>query len=201
MEKTIRLGIGPDCDIQVGQTKEHHVIAEITYQRGYWVLKNLDQSKSIIVNDEFLSGTRNFDKYDNITIDNKTINWSNYLYEGDEQELNLKDLRTFDGRVSRSNYRALSLMFLGLAIAVIFLPGLLVALWESKSRNRLQSATETIETMRAIGPFIHTVGFFLLASLLVLISIKRIRDVGKPIWTLIIPVYNLKVLFFDPSHK
>ncbi len=112
----------------------------------------------------------------------------------DEQDLYFEDFTTFKGRISRANFRALNLLVLGVAICIYFLPGFAnqIIILEVE----LNLFTKSIKFL--ISP-IHIVGYILLLIFYLLLSVKRMRDTGNPLWKLLIPFYNLKILFFEES--
>ncbi|MFK8054788.1 MAG: DUF805 domain-containing protein [Saprospiraceae bacterium] len=122
-----------------------------------------------------------------------TIHWNNYLIEGDSQDLHLSDFLSLNGRVSRSNFRALSFLAFGLAICILLLPGLLGV--ELQQKHGIDVET----TMDASGILIYIVSYTILTLLLLLMAIKRMRDTGNSPWKLLIPLFNLKALYFDVS--
>lgn len=202
MKKQFKIGkhIENDIVIRAKDCLDFH--AEINYEKGHWNLRNLVKSKAIIVNNGIIETTKRLNKSDTIKIGKQTIYWSNYLYEGDKQELYIRDIISYNGRISRSNFRALSLLSIGMVITVYFLPGLLIAARLYLNRRRFSEVEFDIGyAIQEIAPIIHTIGFMLMGIILVLLAIKRIRDTGHPIWKLLIPIYNLKILYFEPSKR
>lgn len=193
----INIGGRKENDIVLKRKNSPDIHAEITYYRGNWIFKNLIEKNPVFINGEKIEAPRHLNKNDIITIGKQTIHWSNYLYEGETQELNLKDIISFNGRISRSNFRTLSLLSIGLIICVLFLPGLLVAILESLSILKFDS----VNTIQEVQPVVYILGFSVIGILLLLLAIKRIRDTGHPIWKLWIPIYNLKILYFELSKK
>ena len=70
----------------------------------------------LLILQNFNKISKQLNKKDKIRIGKQTIYWSNYLYEGENQELYLKDIFSYNGRISRPNFRALSLLAIGLII-------------------------------------------------------------------------------------
>ena len=63
-------------------------------------------------------------------------------------------------------------------------------------------STEEIDSVHyTIAPFIWTILLGLLCFVFILLSIKRFRDTGKPFWKILIPIINIKILFFEESKK
>ncbi len=118
-----------------------------------------------------------------------------------EQDILLKDLFSPIGRMSRSNYRFLSLLLAGFAACTIFLPGLIVALWRALTRRGSQYDLTPNVVIQEIAPFVYLIGFSLLAIVYIFISIQRMRDAGRPFWILLIPIWNLKMLYFENSKS
>lgn len=202
MKKKIKIGTEKSCRIKLSENDCPNICAEIFYDKGYWLLRNLIESESVFVNNEKITEDRILDKYDKIQICGQIIHWSNYLYEGDQQELTIKDFKSINGRLSRSNFRALTLLLIGATICVFFIPGIVVAFWKYFNRRKFRSIEfDTIETIESIAPIVYSIGFGLITILLILISIKRFRDTGETTWKILIPIYNLKILFFDKSMK
>lgn len=202
MKKQFKIGkhIENDIVIRAKDCPDFH--AEINYEKGHWNLRNLVKNKAIIVNNGIIETTKRLNKSDTIKIGKQTIYWSNYLYEGDKQELYIRDIISYNGRISRSNFRALSLLSIGMVITVYFLPGLLIAARLYLNRRRFSEVEFDIGyAIQEIAPIIHSIGFMLIGIILVLLAIKRIRDTGHPIWKLLIPIYNLKILYFEPSKR
>lgn len=173
-----------------------NLLAEINYEKGNWILINLVKDKSIFVNGNKIETPIRLNKNDKIKIGKQTIYWSNYLYEGENQELDLAEIFTFNGRISRSNFRALSLLAIGMMICVLFTPGLVGVI---RSRRGSLEIAERI-TQNSM-PIVYIIGFSIIGIAMLLLAIKRIRDTGNPIWKLLIPIYNLKILYFDESYK
>ncbi|MFT4532967.1 MAG: glycine/serine hydroxymethyltransferase [Saprospiraceae bacterium] len=90
----------------------------------------------------------------------------------------------------------------GLAISILFLPGLLVAVWEYLNRRRFREVDfDSVNAIQEVAPKVYVIGLSLLTFMIILLSIKRIRDTVNTIWKLIIPLYNLKLLHFDKSKE
>ena len=101
-------------------------------------------------------------------------------------------------RISRSNFRALTLLSIGMAICVFFSPGLLGSI----ANGRRSGNPELIEEVTQNSmPIVYIIGFSIIGIALILLAIKRMRDTGNSIWKLLIPIYNLKILYFDESKK
>ena len=82
-------------------------------------------------------------------------------------------------------------------ICVFFSPGLLGAIGKGRIGN-----PELMEKItRNSAPIVYLIGFSIIGIAMILLAIKRIRDTGNPIWKLLIPIYNLKILYFDESYK
>ncbi len=202
MKQSIKIGTTEECRIPIRSKHCPKVCAEITYQRSIWVIESFVGSKDIIVNSKPLLEPRILEKYDVIKAYRKVIYWSDYLYEGEEQVLEMRDFTSLHGRISRANFRALSLLALGAAICVYFLPGLIIGLLHALfHRSSIASELSYTESIQFITPPIHFVGYTLLALFYVLLSIKRWRDTGQKMWKIMIPFYNLWGLYFRPSRK
>ena len=202
MSRIYKIGKGCENDIEIRDQDCPDLQAEIKYERGYWILTNLVESKTIIVNDDVIETPIKLAKNDRIRICNQTIYWSNFLYEGKNQELKLIDITSFNGRISRSNFRALSLLAFGLGICISFLPGLSVAVWEYLNRGRFREGDfDSVNAIQEIAPTVYVIGFSVLIVMMILLSSKRIRDTGNSMWKLIIPIYNLKLLYFNTSKE
>lgn len=173
------------------------IFATIIYRKGYWILENSNNAY-LEVNNTKIKDKIILEKRDVIKIQKCIFHWNDYIKEGNNQEIELKDLLSFHGRINRKNYRAIWLLAIGLGITVYFLPGLVVTYLESRRRYSLEKF-DTIGNIQELGPYIHVPGFTLILSSMILFSIKRIRDTGKSISTLLIPLYNLKVLLFNES--
>ncbi|MDF1698371.1 MAG: FHA domain-containing protein [Saprospiraceae bacterium] len=200
MKTLYKIGGNDLSDNKLFNINQAKPIAEITYERGSWILKNLDSDEKLLLNDRELVEPQALKKYDVIKIGSKKNYWSDYLYEGDKQELVLVDILHFHGRLSRANFRALSILLLGIGICLFFLPGLWVAYYRYLNRNRLQSIDfDPYEMIQNISPYIYGIGYLILLIVLFILVIKRMRDAKEPIWKLGIPVYNLKILYFDIS--
>jgi uncharacterized membrane protein YhaH (DUF805 family) len=197
MKNQFNIGKAEENDIVIQDRNCPDLHAQINHEKGNWILSNLVKEKPIIINNNQVEKPINLDKNDKIKICEKTIYWSNYLYEGENQELYLKDIFSYNGRISRSNFRALSLLAIGMMICVFFSPGLLGAI--GKGRRGNPELMEKITQNSA--PIVYLIGFSIIGIAMILLAIKRIRDTGNPIWKLIIPIYNLKMLYFDESYK
>lgn len=191
---------------RIGNSKENEIViqdeeclslhAEINYDKGNWFLSNLAKDIPVYLNGEKIESKKQLSKNDKIKIGKQIIYWSNYLYEGENQDLYLKDLFTYNGRISRSNFRALSLLAIGMIICVFFSPGLL---GEIAGRRRSSEMVERIT--QNLAPIVYIIGFSTIGIAMILLAIKRFRDTRNPFWKLLIPIYNLKILYFDESAK
>ena len=132
MKTIYNIGRSLENDIVIRNSEGPNRIAQINYVRGNWILNKSGSSIAVFLNKVEIQDSTKLTKYDIINIENQTIHWSNYLYEGENQELGLKDFSSFNGRISLSNFRALNLLLIGLSIGVFFLPGLL----QSSKRHR-----------------------------------------------------------------
>ncbi len=196
MKNQYRIRKGKENEFVIQDKKCPNIQAEINYEKGNWFLKNLAKEKSIFVNGEKIESPQKLNKSDKIKIGDQTIYWSNYLYEGENQELDLVDFFTYNGRISRSNFRALSLLSIGMMICVFFSPALLGAI------GGRRGGFEMVEKItKNLTPIVYVIGFSVIGITMVILAIKRMRDTGNPIWKLLIPIYSLKILYFDESYK
>lgn len=189
----------------IGSSKKHDIIvkdeacktehAVVTYQKGSWILKNIDRKNETFINNILVTNDQELFKYDVIKIGEKKIHWSNYLNEELDQDLFAKDFISFHGRINRTNYRVLSLVVLGLSPIIYLSPGLLIF----AERLRLISPELRLELFQIASPLIHTIGFSFLAFIVINLSIKRTRDTGEALWKLLMPIYYLKILFIKKS--
>ena len=196
MKNKYRIGKGKENEIVIKDKACSNLQAEINYVKGYWILNNLVKDNPIYLNEEYLDSPKRLNKKDKIKIGEQTIHWSNYLYEGEHQEIELKNIFTYHGRLSRSNYRALSTLAIGLIICIFFSPGLL---GKVGGRGKGQDVAE--EITQGSMPLIYIIGFSIIGIAMILLSIKRMRDTGHPIWKLFIPFLNLKILYFEKSYR
>ncbi|MFK8102311.1 MAG: DUF805 domain-containing protein [Saprospiraceae bacterium] len=198
--KVFKLGTAADNDIQLRATQAQKRQATIRYIKGEWLLENLAPELPIYLNEIVLKDPKALNKYDRIKLADQTIHWQDYFYEGETQELITKDFKSFHGRISRSNYRALSLLTIGLIICIFFVPGILGTLYSYLlNRGAIRVEMTNIEVVQFISPYFYFLGYSLLGLLFVMISVKRIRDTGNPWWKLLLPFYNLKLLYFNLS--
>jgi len=193
--KNISIGSNSANDIFVNEknVKEFHAI--ILYKRGNYFITPISDS-DVSVNGQIIKNNYKLSKSDIFKIGKKTIHWCDYYPEGDSQEIQMSTLFDYHGRINRSNYRALFLVFIGLAICIFFIPGLIVGLISGRRRTIDFDSIEAIQNI--LTPF-YFLGYGALLVLMILISIKRIRDTGEKIWKLLIPIYNLKLLLIDES--
>ena len=192
MKTIFKIGknIGNDILVKDESCLDFH--GEVNYEKGYWILKNLDQRNPIYLNGQKLESPTYLNKQDKIKIGRETIYWSNYLFEGEDQEFDFVSIFSINGRLSRSNYRALTVLAIGLTICVFFSPGLISSFYQPEG---IENFTQRI------SPFIYLIGFYLIGIALLTLSIKRMRDTGHPLWKILIPLYNLKILYFEESRK
>ena len=170
----------------------------IRYERGLWLLEPINKEYSVKVNGNLILESTVLEKYDKFEIAQKIFHWSDYLIEKNNQTLHKLDFLSFHGRINRANFRALSIMILGLIPVIYLAPGLILL---TRKRRRFPNPTEDTELIQAIAPYVHTIGFTLLAMLAILISIKRMRDTGSKLLNLLIPIWNLKLLLFGKSNQ
>ena len=202
MKTQYKIGRNKANDIIIRDKNCFDFHAEINYENGQWILTNHGKERPIFVNGKLVEKIVPLNKHDSIKIGRAVIHWSNHLYEGDEQELAIADIFSLHGRISRPNFIALSLLLIGLAICVFFLPALLTLFFEYLNDKIFrQPAFDLITTIQKINPFVHTIGFILIGMMVIILAIKRIRDTGNQIWKILIPIYNLKLLYFEPSKK
>lgn len=172
--------------------------AEIYYDRGVWYLRNFDSRNPVYVG--WIEVRQEILLYKDaiIRFGKQKIHWNDYLNEGETQEIRLKDLFTFHGRISRANYRALSLLAVGISICVFFLPGILEMLSYS---NTIIGLNGVLITRGFSIPLIYVIAYPMILFAIIILSIKRIRNTGNPIWKLFLPIYNLKLLYFEFSKS
>ncbi len=115
----------------------------------------------------------------------------------EEQDLYLRDFYSLQGTINRSNFRALSVLGIGMLIVIYFLPGVLLGGADYVLTTNDGESVLSVEMIQLIAPFVHTVGYTLLGLVYLNISQKRMRDTGRSLLWLFFPLYNLKVLFFD----
>jgi len=196
MKNQYRIGKGKDNDIILQDRASPNLHAEISYEKGNWFINNLVKEKTIMVNGYIIDSPKQLDKHDKIKIGNQIIYWNDYFYEGENQEIDLLEIFKFHGRISRSNFRALTLLAIGMIILIFFSPGLLGAMVSRRGD------WELVERVTQISiPIVYTIGFSITGIAMILLAIKRMRDTKNPIWKLLIPIYNLKILYFDESSE
>lgn len=174
-------------------------LAIINYDRGDWILKPINKIE-IKINGKIILEEQSLSKEDIIEIEGKKLYWINYYYEGHHQALYAKDFLTINGRINKSNYSALFILLIGLIPCIYFSPGLFANIisyrkYEAKSPEEIYNLAENISI-----PLWIILGSVTLILFLI-ISIKRIRDAGYPIWNIFIPIKNIKILFFEESKK
>lgn len=199
MKTEYKIGNAPNNDIVIVDRRIPHLQATITYNKGKWIIENINRSNPLYINNVQINGKHVLHKTDKIRITNRTIYWANYLIEGDDQDLHLKDLCSINGRISRANYRTLSLLAIGMMSIIYFLPGLVIAIRYGRKGSRATS-DQIIGFIQDIAPIFHFSGYTLLGIVFIIISLKRIRDTGYSLWSILIPFYNLKLLFFGSSN-
>lgn len=197
MRKHYSIGSAGSNDIVTGKETER-LHAEIIYDKGNWMLRALHPAAIVYLNDTRISRPEILEKYDVIRIDKQRIFWQDYLYEGERQELHLRDLVSYHGRISRANFRTLSILFLGLAICVFFLPALVAAIL---TEDEIIPSDDLLHFTSEIASILYPICYALLLSLYSLICIKRMRDTRKPLVTLFIPFYNFSVLYWELSAE
>ena len=196
--KKYSIGKGQSNDIILRCQNCLSLHAEIIYDKGVWVLNNLSRQNDIYVGSRLLRDDITLLKDDIIKIGRQKIYWNDYLYEGEVQEIRVKDLFSFHGRVSRANFRALSVLALGSAICVFFLPALLDLFAPSWIIRQLYISVDSIEYTI---PMVYLICYPLIVISIIMLAIKRIRDTGYPIWKLLIPGSNLKLLYLVYSNE
>ena len=173
-------------------------IAEIHRHRGRDVLSVHGSTPTVLVNDLIIDGDHELQPGDCIRIGKRRIHWNDYRYEGDAQELHLRDLLSYRGRVSRSNFRTISLLYIGLIIFIFFTPGLLTTY---VSRAGQFSPAEQVALFDQLAIPLYLIAYGGLALLGCLLAVKRSRDAGLSPLTLFLPGYNLYALFVKPSKR
>jgi len=195
--KTLNIGSGKENDILVPSSGVDTSDAIVIFEKGRWYLVNKNPEIDIFVNSQLLKGRKELMKYDWIKIGHHSINWSNYLFEGEEQELELTDLFRFNGRVSRSNFRFVSILLFGVSLCVLFLPGLFASMARPQ-RRRLGSDEYMEQLSRLVSDIslpIYLVCYGTIIILFLLFVIRRMRDTKEPMWKLLIPIVNLNLLY------
>lgn len=120
-----------DIVVNGGEVNAYH--ATIFYEKGEHFIKPVSNS-SISVNGKIIKDNHKLAKRDKFQIGNKTIHWCDYDPEGDSHEIQLSTLFNYHGRINRSSYRAMFLAFIGMAICIFFIPGLIVGLISGRRR-------------------------------------------------------------------
>jgi uncharacterized membrane protein YhaH (DUF805 family) len=78
----------------------------------------------------------------------------------------------------------------------------IVAVWEYLNRRRFREIEfDSVNAIQEIATLVYVFGISILAIIMLILGIKRIRDTGNPIWKLLIPICNLKLLYFEQSKK
>jgi len=196
MKKAFRIKARNSNQFRIVSENVIDAYATINYERGNWVLVPSNEN-SVIVNSAAITDFYSLQKYDIIEVGNTKFYWSDYLIEENNQTLYKKDFISYHGRINKSNFRALSLLFIGLIPIIYLSPGLILL----GKRERNPKPNEDIELIQTIAPFIHTIGFSILFLLCIIVSIKRMRDTGKNLVNLLIPIWNLKLLLFNDSKQ
>lgn len=195
MDDLITLGTDRTNSIILSDKKNAPFHCEIRSKGGSWILTNLAPNSPIKINGKKRQSPIILEKYDKIEIGKDVIRWANHLYEGEDQDLFFEDIFSYYGRISRANFRALTLFGIGVCIVILFLPGLI------SSTPKGQQTVERVENIQFIAPLIYLVGYSSVFLLFLILAVKRMRDTRNPIWKILIPIVNIKILYFDKSKK
>ena len=117
--------------------------------------------------------------------------------------IQLKDFISVKGRVSCENFRALSILAIGLIPCIYIVPGLIWVLWNYARVGKHGDYNDWTQPGQiiSISVPVHLIGFGLLALIFLNLCVERIRDTGAKWWVILIPIWNLKVLYFDKSER
>ena len=200
MTPYLRIGSTPTADIRCPEVNGLPVDLHIQYTRGDYLLAHAPHNFTPVkINGRAVDLPHRLGERDVIQLGKHKIYWANYREVGEAQELYYTDLTTWRGRLSRSNFRALNLLFVGLVLIWPFVaPHVVSALYPKFVRDRL-SAAELADIWNFYLPVVLAIGYTILFGIYTLFAVKRIRDTGHPTWKLLIPGYNLKLLFMEPG--
>lgn len=200
MNLYLRIGSTKEADIRCPEVNERPVNLHIRYTRGEYVLAYAPHDFTPVkINGRNVALPYQLAARDVIQLGSHKVYWANYREVGEEQELYYSDLTTWRGRLSRSNFRALSLLSIGLVIIWPFVAPHIVGLFFPEFVRDQMTATQLDAIWSVYLPIVLLIGYFVLLGLYTMFAVKRIRDTGHPAWKVLIPGYNLKLLFMEPG--
>lgn len=196
MKRKYKIGNNQDNEIYIKSRKISDTVAEIIYERGCWNLKLNNVNEVVFVNDKRVIDVQELHREDIIRIEDQKIYWRDFIRQDESMSVSIHQLISLHGRIGVASYRFFSALAVGLSSVVVFLPGLISVFLKGGSYNKI----EDVEAMtEIILPYVYVIAWAVIIVLMIPISVQRMRDSGKPIWQMIIPVYNIWILYFKSS--
>ncbi len=155
-------------------TSNENSIAQIDYSKGEWVLTPLHNNK-VQLNNAIVKSPIRLDKTSILSTKSHKVHWIDYCPLPPNQDIYLKDLFSIRGRINKANFKMLCLFFLGLAIIIYFLPGLIATLLDVSTRTG-SIHLEFYSLMSIIAKPIWIILYSALIYSWIIITIKRFRN-------------------------
>lgn len=168
-------------EVSSKQKSENYKI-RIEFDIAYWFIENLNPACPIYVFNKKIEQRTLLKKYDVINIGNRKFYWSNHIIEKD-QELTLRDLLRYRGRVNPSNFKFFIPFYVGVGICLMFvaplIPEFLFDYLPNISNRRFRRPLIEILTPQQkynISMILYVITYSALILAFVFLIIKRVRD-------------------------
>jgi len=163
------------------QTNQNYDI-KIEFDVAYWFIENHNATCPIFIFNKKVEGRIALKKYDVITIGKRKLHWANHIIEKD-QELSLKDLFRYNGRVNTSNFKFFIAFYTGVAFCIMFfaplIPEFIFSILPNLGRKSYRPKKIELLTFKekyAISMVLYVIFYLALMIALIFLIIKRIRD-------------------------
>ncbi len=111
----------------------------------------------------------------------------------------MKNLFSLTGRLDRKTFTLITIALVAVGVLLIFVGPTLVDMYRGRNRGRFYDLNDPI-TMDMAYTFWGYCAM-VLGLIYLFFSIKRMRDIDKPFWYILIPFYNIYVLLTQESKS
>lgn len=196
MKKIYRIGKHPSNDIQIEGSYIEDFHAKIYWKHQQWYIEDLNSRFGTFIGQKRISEPTIINQNSYIKLGTALLHWTDYVFEDRiDKSLYLQDFYDPTRRVDRTNFRYLCILIALAPILAIFAGPILLEVFVARKRRY---SREYID-LTPYYPYVQVFAGVILGYIILVLCINRMRDTGKPLGYLLIPFYNIYLLWSKPS--